>query len=73
MKQFSFIVIGAGDRGLTYTKEMLKMPEKYELVGMADIHPEKRDRYKEDSGLRMSSATAIGVRYLQSRKWRILQ
>ena len=51
MKQFSFIVIGAGDRGLTYTKEMLKMPEKYKLVGVADINPEKRDRYKRRFGL----------------------
>ena len=46
MKQLSFIVIGAGDRGLTYTKEMFKLPEKYKLVGVADIHPEKCDRYK---------------------------
>ena len=36
MKQYSFILIGAGNRGMTYTREMLKMPEKYKLVAMAD-------------------------------------
>ena len=32
MKQYSFILIGAGNRGMTYTREMLKMPEKYEIA-----------------------------------------
>ena len=36
MKLYSFILIGADGRGITYTREMLKMPEKYKLVGVAD-------------------------------------
>ena len=51
MKQYSFIVIGAGSRGTTYTKKMLAMPEKYKLVGMADPMQEKRARYVREFGL----------------------
>ena len=51
MKQLSFIVVGAGDRGLTYTKQMLAMPEKYKIAGVADINPEKRERYQRRYGL----------------------
>ena len=36
MKQYTFITIGGGSRGTTYTTEMLRMPEKYKLVAMAD-------------------------------------
>lgn len=51
MKQYTFITIGAGSRGTTYTTEMLKMPEKYKLVGMADPMREKRNKYMRDFGL----------------------
>ena len=51
MKQYSFITIGGGSRGTTYTTEMLKMPEKYKLVGMADPMSEKRKKYMRDFGL----------------------
>jgi len=51
MKQYSFIVIGGGGRGTTYTSEMLKMPEKYKLVGMADPMREKQKKYMRDFGL----------------------
>ena len=51
MKQYSFILIGAGGRGLTYTRQMLKMPEKYKLVAMADPSPNKQDICKREFGL----------------------
>ena len=51
MKQYSFILIGAGGRGMTYTREMLKMPEKYKLVGVADPLDYKRERCKSEFGL----------------------
>ena len=51
MKQYSFITIGCGGRGTTYTSEMLKMPEKYKLVGMADPMSEKRKKYMQEFGL----------------------
>ena len=51
MKQLSFIVVGAGNRGLTYTKNMLAMPEKYKVVGVADPNPEKCARYRRRYGI----------------------
>ena len=51
MKQYTFITIGCGSRGTTYTTEMLKMPEKYKLVGMADPLAQRRRRYTEKFGL----------------------
>ena len=51
MKQYSFITIGGGSRGTTYTTEMLKMPEKYKLVAMADPLAERRRRYTEKFGI----------------------
>lgn len=51
MKQYSFILIGAGGRGITYTREMLKMPEKYKLVGVADPLDYKRERCMKEFGL----------------------
>ena len=51
MKQYSFILIGAGGRGMTYTREMLKMPEKYKLVAMADPLDYKRERCMKEFGL----------------------
>ena len=51
MKQYTFITIGCGGRGTTYTTEMLKMPEKYKLVGMADPLAQRRRRYTEKFGI----------------------
>lgn len=36
MKKLSVILIGAGDRGTTYTQKMLALPDKYEIVAVAD-------------------------------------
>ena len=51
MKQYTFITIGAGSRGTTYTTEMMKAPEKYKLVGMADPMEKKRKLYMKQFGL----------------------
>ena len=51
MKQYSFILIGAGGRGMTYTREMMKMPDKYKIVAMADPLDFKRERCKKEFGL----------------------
>lgn len=37
MKKFSVIVIGAGGRGSQYIHHMLTLPDKYEIVAVADI------------------------------------
>ena len=57
MKQYTFITIGAGGRGRTYTREMQKMPEKYKLVAMADPLAERRRRYTEKFGLSAMEVT----------------
>lgn len=47
MKKISVILIGAGDRGTTYTREMKKYPDKYEVVAVADPNPARRQIVKE--------------------------
>ena len=47
MKQFSVILIGAGARGNTYTKQMSSMPEKFKIVGVAEPIDARRDHIKE--------------------------
>lgn len=42
MKKFTAILIGAGNRGGTYARKMSKMPEKFQIVGVAD--PRVADR-----------------------------
>ena len=36
MKRIKAVLIGAGDRGVTYTDIMARMPEKYEVVAVAE-------------------------------------
>ena len=43
MKQLTAILIGAGNRGGHYTWYMSKMPEKYRVVAVADLHKADRD------------------------------
>lgn len=47
MKQFSVILIGAGARGNTYTKQMSSMPEKFKIVGVAEPIDARREHIKE--------------------------
>jgi len=43
MKQLKVILIGAGDRGTTYTDHMMDMPEKFKVVAIADPVKSRRD------------------------------
>ena len=47
MKQYSVILIGAGLRGTRYTDEMLKMPDKFKVVGVAETIEQRRNFIKE--------------------------
>ena len=47
MKKVSAVVIGAGSRGSTYSKVMASMPEKYELVAVAEPIDSRRNALKE--------------------------
>ena len=51
MKKYSVIVIGAGNRGSAYVSHMKKLPEKYEVVGVADPVPERREHIRRMFGL----------------------
>ncbi|MBR3837790.1 MAG: Gfo/Idh/MocA family oxidoreductase [Clostridia bacterium] len=44
MKQFSVIILGAGNRGLRYANHMQEYPDRYRIVGVADP-VEARRRY----------------------------
>ena len=43
MKTYSVVIIGAGRRGSTYANEMLKLGNKFKVVGVADPIKERHD------------------------------
>ena len=43
MKTYSVVIIGAERRGSTYANEMLKLGNKFKVVGVADPIKERRD------------------------------
>ena len=47
MKKLKVIVIGAGNRGGTYADFMSQMPEKYEVVAVAEPRDSRRERIKK--------------------------
>ena len=47
MKKLKVIVIGAGNRGGTYSKYMSSMPEKFEVVAVAEPRESRRDYIRE--------------------------
>lgn len=51
VKQIKVILIGAGDRGVTYTNHMGNQSEKFKIVGVAEPIPERRDFIKDKYGL----------------------
>ena len=51
MKKISVALIGAGSRGRAYTDEMFKMPEKYQVVAVAEPIDERREYAKEKHGI----------------------
>lgn len=51
MKKLRVIIIGAGNRGSRYALHMHEMPEKYEIVGMADPAEGHRKYFQEQYGV----------------------
>ncbi len=51
MKQLSVILIGAGSRGRAYCRFMNQMPEKYNIVGIAEPVALKRKNFAQELGV----------------------
>ena len=51
MKKFSVILIGAGNRGRAYTKEILAAPEKFKIVAVAEPDEARRKTIQERCNL----------------------
>lgn len=51
MKKLTVALIGAGGRGRVYTNEMLKMPEKYQVVAVVEPVDERREYAKQKHGI----------------------
>ena len=47
MDKIKVILVGAGGRGTTYVRIMKQMPEKYEVVGVADPIQSRRENIKQ--------------------------
>ena len=43
MKKIKAVLIGAGNRGITYTDIMSRMPENYEVVAVAEPIESRRE------------------------------
>ena len=50
-KKYQVIVIGAGNRGGTYTNYMTHMPEKYEVVAVAEPRDSRREYIQKKHNL----------------------
>ena len=51
MKKIKVILIGAGNRGEVYTNLMKKLPEKYQVVAVADPEITRREHFKALHGM----------------------
>lgn len=51
-KKFTVAIIGMGGRGRAYTREMLKHPDKYEVVAICDINETRINDAKNDFGIK---------------------
>lgn len=51
MKQLKVILIGAGNRGTTYTDLMAKLPEKFQVVAVAEPIESRREDIKKKHGI----------------------
>ncbi len=47
MKKLTAIVIGAGSRGTTYSKQMKHLSDKYDIIGVAEPIPTRRNNIKD--------------------------
>lgn len=50
MKKLSVIIVGAGDRGNSYSKHMVEMADRYEVVAVADPVEMRRKRIQNRHG-----------------------
>lgn len=55
MNKIRAIIIGAGNRGIRYAGHMAEMPDKYEVVGVADPSKANREHIKSMFGLSESA------------------
>ena len=46
MKPYKMIIIGAGGRGMDYSQHLVNMPEKFEIVGIAEPIEDRRNNLK---------------------------
>ncbi len=51
MRRLKVILIGAGNRGETYTSIMYEMPEKYQVVAVAEPIDSRREEIREKHGI----------------------
>lgn len=47
MKKYKVVLIGAGNRGFSYTNHMKEMDDKFEVVAVADPIPERREELRK--------------------------
>ena len=50
MKQITAVIIGAGNRGASYSDTMATMPEKFKVVAVADIEACRREAVRKVHG-----------------------
>jgi predicted dehydrogenase len=56
-KKFTVAIIGMGNRGRVYTREMQKHPDKYEVVAICDRDETRIDDAKNDFGIKEEQVT----------------
>ena len=51
MKKLKVVLMGAGQRGETYTDIMLNMPERFEVIAVAEPIKSRREFIKENHNI----------------------
>lgn len=64
-KKLTVILIGGGNRGETYTDIMAKMPEKYQLVAVAEPIVSRREQLRQKHALPRDRCFAWGAELLK--------
>lgn len=68
MKKLSVIIVGAGNRGNRYAEIMHEMPDRYEIVGMADPAQARREHFQKDFGVPAENCFATWEEILSQPK-----
>lgn len=68
MKKYSVIIIGAGARGTDYARYMKMMPEKFQVVGVADAIEERRENIKKMFDLKEDDCYESWIDILSKQK-----